>query len=240
VLGLTEVRHRATEEQIRKAHRFKVLKHHPDKRRAAGEDIRDDDDYFSCITKAQEILANPIKRRGFDSVDPTFDDDVPSEQKIKGTPAAAKDFFASFGPAFDRNSKWSSKKHVPKLGDDTLARDKVDQFYQFWYEFVSWREYSYLDEEDKEKGSDRDERRWIEKNNRVERLERKREEMKRIRKLVDNSYSSDPRVLRFRAEDLAEKANKKKAKQDAAKFRRDEEERVKREQEDKEKKVRVK
>ena len=28
-----------------------------------------------------------------------------------------------------------------------------DRFYKFWYEFDSWREYSYLDEEDKEKGS---------------------------------------------------------------------------------------
>ena len=53
------------------------------------------------------------------------------------------------------------------------------RFYKFWYEFESWREFSYLDEEDKEKGSDRDERRWIEKNNRIERAERKREEMRR-------------------------------------------------------------
>ena len=31
--------------------RYKVLRHHPDKRRALGEDIREDDDYFTCITK---------------------------------------------------------------------------------------------------------------------------------------------------------------------------------------------
>jgi DnaJ family protein C protein 2 len=44
--------------------RFKVLKHHPDKRRAAGEEIREGDDYFTNITKAFEILGNPVKRRG--------------------------------------------------------------------------------------------------------------------------------------------------------------------------------
>ena len=74
----------------------------------------------------------------------------------------------------------------------------MEKFYKFWYAFESWREYSYLDEEDKESGSDRDERRWIEKNNRIQRAERKKEEMKRIRTLVDNSYNSDPRVMRFR------------------------------------------
>ena len=43
--------------------------------------FRDDDDYFTCITKAAEILSNPVKRRAFDSVDPTFDDSVPPEIK---------------------------------------------------------------------------------------------------------------------------------------------------------------
>ncbi len=37
--------------------RFKVLRHHPDKRRGAGEDIREDDDYFTCITKAFEQVS---------------------------------------------------------------------------------------------------------------------------------------------------------------------------------------
>ena len=79
-----------------------------------------------------------------------------------------------------------------------MSREEVEKFYKFWYAFESWREYSYLDEEDKESGSDRDERRWIEKNNRVQRAERKKEEMKRIRTLVDNAYNSDPRVIKFR------------------------------------------
>jgi hypothetical protein len=34
--------------------------------------------------------------------------------------------------------------------------------------------------------------------NKAERLERKKEESKRMRKLVDNSYASDPRILKFR------------------------------------------
>lgn len=227
MLGIAKLRFKATDEQIKKAYRFKVLKHHPDKRRAAGEDIREDDDYFTCITKAFETLGNPAKRRAFDSVDPLFDDDVPEMKK-------GQDFIATFAPAFERNARWSVKKHVPKLGDEEATREKVDRFYKFWYDFDSWREFSYLDEEDKEKGSDREERRWIEKNNRIQRAERKKEEMRRIRKLVDNAYNADVRIARFKEEDRQEKAAKKKAKQDAAKARRDEEERVRREEEERE------
>jgi DnaJ family protein C protein 2 len=55
--------------------------------------------------------------------------------------------------------------------------------------------------------------------------------VKRIRKLVDNAYASDPRIARFRKEELEEKAAKKKAKADQAQARRDEEERVRKEAE---------
>merc|ERR1719507_2019168 len=190
VLGLSKLRMAATDEQIKKAHRFKVLKHHPDKRKAAGEDIKEGDDYFSCITKALEVLGSFQTRRAFDSVDPTFDDDVPKalEKQEK------QNFFKVFGPKFEANSRWSIPTPVPQLGDADSTREQVDRFYSFWFEFNSWREYSYLDEEDKEKAG----------------------ETKRIRKLVDNAYNSDPRIARFRKEELEEKAAKKKAKADQA------------------------
>lgn len=57
---------------------MKVLRHHPDKRRAAGEEIREDDDYFTCITKAYEVLGDTSKRRAWDSIDPMFDNEVPA------------------------------------------------------------------------------------------------------------------------------------------------------------------
>merc|ERR1711970_1111347 len=210
VLGLTSLRFQATDDQIKRAYRQKVLKHHPDKRKGQGEEILEDDDYFTCITKAFENLGFSNKRRAYDSVDPLFDDDTPDAIKDN-----SKDFISTFAPIFERNARWSMKKSVPKLGTTESTRDEVDKFYRFWYDFESWREFSYLDEEDKEKGSDREERRWIEKNNRVQRVEKKKEEMKRIRKLVDNSYNSDTRIARFKEEDRQEKAAKKKAKADA-------------------------
>jgi len=158
VLGIPNLRFQATDDQIKRAYRQKVLKHHPDKRRGQGEEVLGDDDYFTCITKAFETIGTAIKRRAYDSIDPFFNDDVPDVIKEN-----SKDFLKTFTQKFDDNARWSNKKNVPKLGTMESTRDEVDKFYKFWYDFDSWREYSYLDEEDKEKGSDRDERRWIEK-----------------------------------------------------------------------------
>merc|ERR1712212_1454058 len=118
------------------------------------------------------------------------------------------------------------------------SREEVDRFYSYWYDFDSWREYSYLDEEDKEKAGDKWERREIDKINKAQRKEKKAEETKRIRRLVDNAYNRDPRIAKFREEEKNEKLAKKKAKADQAKARRDEEERIKKEQEEAERKER--
>ena len=167
-------------------------------------------------------------------MDPTFNDDVPDCIKKD----SKEDFFSIFVPVFERNARWSVKTPVPLVGCDESDRQDVDNFYSFWYSFDSWREFSYLDEEDKEKAGDKWERREIDKINKAQRKEKKADETKRIRKLVDNAYSSDPRIQRFRDEEKMEKLAKKKARADQVKARKDEEERMRREQEDKEREAR--
>ena len=44
----------------------------------------------------------------------------------------AKNFFTAFAPVFDRNARWSSRKHVPKLGTAESTFEEVDNFYSFW------------------------------------------------------------------------------------------------------------
>jgi len=233
VLGLKKLRFNATDEDIKRAYRQKVLRHHPDKRKAAGEEVRSDDDYFTCITKAFETLSVPSKRRAYDSVDSEFDDDVPS---VNASNKA--NFFKVFAPVFERNARWSVRSNVPLLGETDANRDHIEGFYDFWYSFESWREYSYLDEEEKDKGQDREERRWIEKQNKAERARRKKEEMSRIRSLVDAAYTCDPRIPRLKEEEKQRKLDAKKAKQEAARARAEEEERKRREEE--ENKLRIK
>ncbi|CAH2240917.1 jg9653 [Pararge aegeria aegeria] len=221
VLGIKNLRYKATDDEIKRAYRQKVLKHHPDKRKALGEEIRSDDDYFTCITKAYEILGSPKSRRSYDSVDHDVDDCIPSTSEIK------KDgFFKVFGKCFEMNARWSERRNVPLLGDDDSSREFVEKFYSFWYEFDSWREFSYLDEEEKEKGSDREERRWIEKQNKAARAKLKKEEMARVRSLVDLAYANDPRIQRFKQEDKDKKLAAKRARQDAVQAKKAEEERL--------------
>ncbi|XP_005111497.1 dnaJ homolog subfamily C member 2 [Aplysia californica] len=225
VLGLSKLRHRASDDQIKRAYKQKVLTHHPDKRKAKGKSVKEgEDDYFTCITRAYEVLGNKQKRRSFDSVDPEFDDSVPSTSQV-----TKDNFFTLFQPAFERNARWSTKKRVPKIGDENTPFDEVNNFYSFWYEFDSWREFSYLDEEEKEKGENRDERRWIEKQNKAARQKLKKEEVVRLRQLVDNAYTCDPRILKFKEEEKERRNAAKKAKQDAARQRVEEEERRKQE-----------
>jgi len=49
VLGLSHLRYLASEDQIKIAHRKKVLKHHPDKKANSGDS--NDDAFFKCIQK---------------------------------------------------------------------------------------------------------------------------------------------------------------------------------------------
>lgn len=224
VLGLQSMRYRATEDDIRRAHRRKALKHHPDKRSKSQAKVDLESDYYSCITRAMDVLGDLTKRRSFDSVDPTFDDTIPNAIKPSKMEKETDIFYATFGPVFELNSRWSIKQNVPSLGNDQSSRQQVEYFYEFWYNFQSWREFSYLDEEDKDKGENRDERRWLDKQNKAARQQRKKAENQRIRQLVDNAYNCDPRIAKFKEEDKQKKLDIKRARQEEVRLRIEKEE----------------
>ena len=225
VLGLSRHRYRATDAQIKKAHRKKVLKHHPDKKAASGN--VNDDAFFKCIAKAFEILSDPTKRRQYDSVDEGAEVPDPSKKNTK-------DFYKAWGRFFAAEGRFSNRQPVPDFGDDTSPKDQVDRLYDFFYNFDSWRTFEYLDKDLPDDTDSRDQRRYQEKKNKAERARRKKEDNARLRAKTDEALSLDPRYKRFKEE---EKARKAKAKWDREAGTREAAEKVKAEKEAAEKKA---
>lgn len=241
LLGLAHLRYLATEEQIRKSYREVALKYHPDKQaslllavegEAAREAKKDEiENHFKAVQEAYEALIDPQKRRIYDSTD-EFDDEVPTD-------CAPQDFYKVFGPAFMRNSRWSVNQPAPPLGDDDSPFEEVDKFYDFWYAFKSWREFPHADEFDVEQADSRDHKRWMERQNAKLSEKARKEEYTRVRSLVDNAYKKDPRIVRRKEFEKAEKQRKKQAKFLAKKLQEEEaaraaeEEKRKKEEEDK-------
>uniref|UniRef100_A0A0K0DWH1 DnaJ homolog subfamily C member 2 n=1 Tax=Strongyloides stercoralis TaxID=6248 RepID=A0A0K0DWH1_STRER len=219
VLGLSKLRWKASFADIKNAYRKKVLLYHPDKgKKSSGLSKKDLEIIFGCIQKSYELMGDTIeKRRSYDSVDPEFDEYIPSEKSIN-----SDNIFNLLGEVFERNARFSKKSNVPKLGNMNSTREEVENFYHFWLHFESWREFSYLDEEDSSKGEDRYERREIEKINRVKRDKLKKEDTKRIASLVEIAYNKDPRLVIFKEEDKKKKQEEKERRKKEAEKKREE------------------
>ncbi|KAH8833759.1 DnaJ domain-containing protein [Flagelloscypha sp. PMI_526] len=224
VLGLSHLRYKATPEQIKIAHRKKVLKHHPDKKVTSqvpqnkssvlsGVNLNTNDDaFFKCIQKAHEVLTNPEKRRQYDSVDHEFVElveDIPSEKEYKKD---GLDFFKTFGPIFEREARFSKKQPVIELGKNDASKEHVEGFYDFWYNFDSWRSFEWMDKEINEGSDSRDDKRYTEKKNKSDRAKRKKDDTARLRKLVDFALGVDPRIARIKQEEKAARQQKKATK----------------------------
>ena len=225
VLGLSRYRWKATEDQIKKAHRKKVLKHHPDKKAASG--ATEDDQFFKCIQKATEVLLDPTKRRQYDSVDEEADVDPPTKKDLK-----SGNFYKLWSRFFKSEARFSKVHPVPTFGDAEASREHVEEFYNFWYNFDSWRTFEYLDEDVPDDNENRDQKRHVERKNASARKKKKAEDNARLRKLLDEASAGDERIKRFRQEASAAK-NKKKIEREAAEKKAAEEAKAKKEAEEK-------
>ncbi|KAJ2821757.1 hypothetical protein FBU31_004804, partial [Coemansia sp. 'formosensis'] len=202
VLGLSELRFRATPAQIKKAHQLRALQFHPDKL-AKASDSTHGDTFFKCIQRAYDVLRDPTKRRQYDSVDQSFSDEIP-----KARLGRDQDFFAVYGPVFERESRFSKRQPVPLLGDRNTPRNDMEAFYRFWASFDSWRVFDYLDKV-KEQAENREEKRWLEKKNKAERARLKKDDNKRVLDLVQQAMALDPRVETYKELKRQEKERKR-------------------------------
>ena len=163
ILGLDELFIGASIDDIRRAYKKLVLVYHPDKNQdnnsllGGDEKPQDDKDEngqkrvlteeektkqeinqkWLKIKDAYDTLIDPEKRKKYDSTF-EFDDAIPDEDAKFNE----KNFFKKLGPYFIKNSIWSKNKPIPKLGDMSTPMSKIQKFYQFWYNFDSWRDFA--------------------------------------------------------------------------------------------------
>jgi DnaJ family protein C protein 2 len=209
LVGLGDLRWRANAEEIKASYRKMILIYHPDKMKAASEKNQEvNDEIFKSIQKAYDVLSDPKKRRAYDSTE-EFDDSIPSERQ-----ADREDFFKLFEPIFERNARWSNIQPAPKIGDPNTPYEQVKKFYDFWWEFKSWRGFRHPDEYDLEQAESSDERRWMNKQNEKLSAPLVRQERARLLKLSELAYKKDPRVRKYENDKEEEKKKKKNAKKD--------------------------
>lgn len=227
LLELGEKRWHATADDIKKSFRRISLIYHPDKISHHGNEARENaESHFKAVMKAYDVLSDKKKRASYDSID-DVDDSIPGE---KDATASSERFYEKFGACFALNARWSVSDRVPELGDDDTDMDTVHSFYDFWYSFKSWRDFSYGTEYDPDQAECREEKRWMERQNSKDTKRKKLDENARIRRLVDLAYKNDPRLKRAK--------QAVKAKKDALKEERrrkaEEANRVQKEKEEKE------
>ena len=224
LLGLEDRLYDASEDEIRKAYRVLSLVCHPDKAKPSRREVAEE--RFKAMQVGFETLTDIVRRRAYDST-LEFDDAIPKEKDG----STERSFFSAYGPVFRRNERFSMVKPVPQLGDANSSDEEVHAFYDFWLGFRSWRDFSYLNEHQVESATSREEKRQFVRENEKKQAGKKKEELARVRKLVEDAIRKDPRMVRMRREEEEEKKRKKSAKANAQKAR-EEEERKRKEEED--------
>jgi hypothetical protein len=134
-----------TPDNVKKAYRKACLKYHPDKSGRGEEDA-----VFLKVKSAFDVLSS--QKLAYDSTEMPFDDTVPDED--------TDNFFADFGPAFERNLHFdarllptaNSKKNnrrksrnskngagkPPVFGDESTSIEQVHGTYHFLFVLKAW------------------------------------------------------------------------------------------------------
>mmetsp|Transcript_2027 Transcript_2027/g.2892 ORF Transcript_2027/g.2892 Transcript_2027/m.2892 type:complete len:662 (+) Transcript_2027:21-2006(+) len=212
LLGLGDMEMASTEEEIRNAYRRVSLTYHPDK--APSDQREEAERIYKAMQEAYDTLIDPARRRIYDS-QRDFDDSIPGDSEGTGGEKETSSFFKVYDPVFKRNSHFSKKRPVPRLGNMDTPMKEVHSFYDFWLSFQSWREFKHSDEHRLEDAESREERRWMERENRKLVADQIKREKKRVRRLVNNAMKLDPRLLRAKRLAKEEKEAKKRAKREA-------------------------
>ncbi len=222
-----------TPDDVKKAYRKACLKYHPDKSGRGEEDA-----VFLKVKAAFETLST--QKLAYDSTEMPFDESIPSDREI-----AESDFFSLWEPVFKRNLHFDSRllpkkggnkrnsnkrnkkgnksrQGPPPLGDENTPIEAVNEFYEYWINFESWRDFGLqaardLETEDQiENAESRYEKRWLQKE--IDRAAKKlkQQEIGRINQLIEKAMASDPRLIAEKKRLIEEKERKQQQRKQEA------------------------
>ena len=120
---------------------------------------------------------------------------------------------------------------MPGLGDEGSSKEEVETFYNFWYNFDSWRSFEYQDEDVPDDNENRDQKRHVERKNNNARKKKKTEDTARLRALVDECLAGDERIKKFRQQERAGKNKKREEREEAERRLKEEQAQAKAEEE---------
>eukprot|EP00658_Telonema_sp_P-2_P065032 TRINITY_DN54380_c0_g1_i1.p1 TRINITY_DN54380_c0_g1~~TRINITY_DN54380_c0_g1_i1.p1 ORF type:complete len:733 (-),score=227.13 TRINITY_DN54380_c0_g1_i1:250-2448(-) len=146
----------------------------------------EDEAEFERTTAAYKVLTDPVTKLLYDSAQGPLSYEVPSP---------FEDFFGTYPAVFRQISRYSVKELPPSLGDESSSKREVEDFYSFWEDFKSWRDFGFVIRgTDPAESLSREERRMLEKESRKESDKRKRAEEISIAALVSQAKRLDPRL----------------------------------------------
>lgn len=172
---------------------------------------------FLRVQAAADTLLDTQKRRAYDSL-LDFDESIPTEAEAKeASQAGIAAFLELFEPVFKRNARFAVNKPVPTIGSAKTALIHVNNFYNYWVKFESWRDFTNVDREyDPDEAQCREHKRWMAKENEKNAKKLKKKEISRVLEFVTRAMSHDPRIIaekeRVKKEKIAQKEDHQRKK----------------------------
>ncbi|XP_018121922.1 dnaJ homolog subfamily C member 21 isoform X2 [Xenopus laevis] len=227
VLG---VRRDCTDEDLKKAYRKLALRWHPDKNLDNAEEAAEQ---FKLIQAAYDVIFDPQERAWYDNhreallkggVDGDFQDDSLDLLQYftvtcySGYGDDEEGFYSVYRRIFelivkeelDNKIDGEMEEHPP-FGDSQSDYDTVVHlFYAYWQSFCTVKNFAWKEEYDTRQGSNRWEKRAMEKENKKVRDKARKERNELVRELVAFVRKRDKRVQAHRK--LVEEQNAEKAK----------------------------
>lgn len=156
------------------------------------------DQAFKALSNAMATLSDTQKRRAYDSKEMSkdVDDSIPADKK----PADDEAFFQIWRPVLERNARWAVSQPMPGLGSADTPMDEVLAMYDKWFNFESWRDFTLELEDmfDVEEASCREERRWMERQNKNQAAKLHKDETRRINDMIERCHKWDPRIIAYK------------------------------------------